>query len=112
MRRRRRPDLFRPDRGLQARMVLAAVSTPLIVLAAAAAIVALAPLKIVAAFAIAAAIGIGGANTQGRNPPPAPPGSPPPAPALPALVDRPCVPPPRPEPGIGLEPPGPPHPPA
>ena len=67
MRRRRRPDLFRPDRGLQARMVLAAVSTPLIVLACAAAIVALAPLKIVGAFAIAAAIGIGGTITERRN---------------------------------------------
>src|SRR6187200_792465 len=52
MRRRRRPDLFRPDRGLQARMLLAAVCTPLIVLACAAAIVALAPFKLVAAFAI------------------------------------------------------------
>ena len=72
-------------------MVLAAVSTPLIVLACAAAIVALAPLKIVAAFAIAAAIGIGGTITERRNRPPAKPVSPAQAPELHAIVDRLCV---------------------
>ena len=104
MRRRRRPDLFRPDRGLQARMVLAAVSTPLIVLACAAAIVALAPLKIVAAFAIAAAIGIGGTITERRNRPPAKPVSPAQAPELHAIVDRLCVLADVPKPEIVIEP--------
>jgi heat shock protein HtpX len=104
MRRHRRPDLFRPDRGLQARMVLAAVSTPLIVLAAAAAIVALAPLKIVAAFAIAAAIGIGGTITERRNRPPAKPVSPAQAPELHAIVDRLCVLADVPKPEIVVEP--------
>jgi hypothetical protein len=91
MRRRRRPDLLRPDRGLQARMVLAAVCTPLIVLACAAAIVVLAPFKLVAAFAIAAAIGIGGSLTERRNRPRAEPVTPAQAPELHAIVDRLCV---------------------
>jgi heat shock protein HtpX len=104
MRRRRRPDLFRPDRGLQARMVFAAVSTPLIVLAAAAAIVALAPLKIVVAFAIAAAIGIGGTITERRNRAPAKAVSPAQAPELHAIVDRLCVLADVPKPEIVIEP--------
>ena len=85
-------------------MVLAAVSTPLIVLACAAAIVALAPLKIVGAFAIAAAIGIGGTITERRNRPPAKPVSPAQAPELHAIVDRLCVLADVPKPEIVIEP--------
>lgn len=104
MRQRRRPDLFRPDRGLQARMLLAAVCTPLIVLACAAAIVALAPFKLVAAFAIAASIGIGGSITERRNRPRAEPVPPAEAPELHAIVDRLCVLADVPKPEIVIEP--------
>ena len=85
-------------------MILAAVTTPLIVLACAAAIVALAPLKIVGAFAIAAAIGIGGTITERRNRPPAKPVSPAQAPELHAIVDRLCVLADVPKPEIVIEP--------
>jgi heat shock protein HtpX len=104
MRRRRRPDLIRPDRGLQARMVLAAVGTPLIVLVCAAALVALAPFKLVAAFLIAAAIGIGGSITERRNRPRAEPVAPAQAPELHAIVDRLCVLADVPKPEIVIEP--------
>jgi heat shock protein HtpX len=104
MRRRRRPDLIRPDRGLQARMVLAALTTPLIVLASAAALVALAPLKLVGAFGVAAAIGIAGTVAERRNRPPAAPVSPAQAPGLHAIVDRLCVLADVPKPEIVVEP--------
>src|SRR5512133_2954784 len=104
MRRRRRPDLIRPDRGLQARMVLAAVTTPLVVLASAAALVALAPLKLVGAFGVAAAIGIAGTVAERRNRPPAAPVSPAQAPELHAIVDRLCVLADVPKPEIVIEP--------
>ena len=89
-------------------MVLAAVCTPLIVLLAAAAVVVLAPFKLVAAFAIAAAIGIGGAIKERRERPRAQPVSPAQAPELHAIVDRLCVladvpKPDRPPTGTGLE---------
>ena len=102
--RRRRPDLIRPDRGLQARMVLAAVSTPLIVLACAAALVAIAPLKLVGGFAVAAAIGIGGTIAERRNRPPAATVTPAQAPELHAIVDRLCVLADVPKPEIVIEP--------
>src|SRR5512132_317499 len=104
MRRRRRPELIRPDRGLQARMVLAAVCTPLIVVLAAAALVLLAPFKLVAAFAIAAAIGIGGAVKERRERPRAEPVSPAQAPELHAIVDRLCLLADVPKPEIVVEP--------
>jgi heat shock protein HtpX len=104
MRRRRRPELFRPDRGLQARMLLAAVLTPLIVATCAVAIVALAPFKLVAAFGIAAAIGIGGSLTERRNRPQAAPVTPAQAPELHAIVDRLCVLADVPKPEIVIEP--------
>jgi heat shock protein HtpX len=53
-----RTDLFPADRGLQLRMVVAAVLTPLLVVAALAALVALLPTKLAAGVAIATAIGI------------------------------------------------------
>ena len=85
-------------------MVLAAVCTPLIVLACAAAIVALAPFKLVAAFAIAAAIGIGGTITERRNRPRVEQVAPAQAPELHAIVDRLCVLADVPEPEIVIEP--------
>ena len=54
----RRRELFPTDKGLLARMLVAAVLTPLIVLAALVAIVWLAPTKIVIGVGIAAAAGI------------------------------------------------------
>ena len=85
-------------------MLLAAVCTPLIVLACAVAIVALAPFKLVAAFAIAAAIGIGGSITERRNRPRAEPVTPAQAPELHAIVDRLCVLADVPKPEIVIEP--------
>ena len=51
-------ELFPTDRGLVARMVLAAVATPLVVLAALAAVVAVAPTRLVIGVGIAIAIGL------------------------------------------------------
>jgi heat shock protein HtpX len=85
-------------------MVLAAVTTPLVVLASAAALVALAPLKLVGAFAVAAAIGIAGTVAERRNRPPAAPVSPAQAPELHAIVDRLCVLADVPKPEIVVEP--------
>jgi heat shock protein HtpX len=104
MRRRRRTELFAPDRGLQARMLLAAVGTPLIVLASVAAVVLVAPTRLVIGIGIAAAIGIGGAlNERGRRPQ-AKPVSVDEAPGLHAIVDRLCVVADLPEPEIVIEP--------
>lgn len=85
-------------------MVLAAVTTPLVVLACAAALVALAPLKLVGAFVLAAAIGIAGTIAERRNRPPAAPVSPAQAPELHAIVDRLCVLADVPKPEIVIEP--------
>jgi heat shock protein HtpX len=54
----RRPELFPADRGLQARMVLAAVVTPATVLTVVAAVVLFAPRRIVVVVAIAAIVGV------------------------------------------------------
>ena len=85
-------------------MVLAAVGTPLIVLACAVALVALAPFKLVAAFVIAAGIGISGSLTERRNRPRAEPVTPAQAPELHAIVDRLCVLADVPKPEIVIEP--------
>jgi heat shock protein HtpX len=87
----RRRELFPTDRGLVARMVLAAVATPLVVLAALAVVVAAAPTRIVVGVGIACAMGIGGALRErnavarGREVSPAE------APELHAAVERLCV---------------------
>jgi heat shock protein HtpX len=104
MRRRRRPELFAPDRGLQARMVLAAVGTPAIVLGCVAAIVVLAPLKLIGGVALAAAIGVGGAIRERGRRPPARPVTPEQEPELHAIVDRLCVVADLPKPEIVVEP--------
>src|SRR5687767_1654515 len=54
----RRRKLFPTDRGLTLRMVVAAVATPLVVAAAVAAVVLLAPLKVAIGLGIAAVVGI------------------------------------------------------
>jgi heat shock protein HtpX len=104
MRRRRRPELFAPDRGLQARMVLAAIGTPLIVLACVAGIVLVAPAKVIGGVALAAAIGVGGAVRERRNRPQAEPVTPEQQPELHAIVDRLCVVADLPKPEIVVEP--------
>src|SRR4051794_10860349 len=103
-RRRRRPELFAPDRGLQARMVLAAVSTPVIVVAALAAIVWIAPAKIVGGVAIAGAMGVIGTLRERGRRVPGEPVSPAQAPELHAIVDRLCVIADLPKPEIVVEP--------
>jgi heat shock protein HtpX len=104
LRRHRRPDLFAPDRGLQARMVVAAVCTPLIVLACVAAVILLAPLKVAAALGVAATIGIGASIRERRRRPQAQPVTPAQAPELHAIVDRLCVVADLPKPEIVIEP--------
>jgi heat shock protein HtpX len=104
MRKHRRPDLFAPDRGLQARMLLAAVGTPLIVLASVALIVLVAPTKLVIGVGIAAVIGISGALKERNRRPQAQPVSVEEAPGLHAIVDRLCVVADLPKPEIVIEP--------
>jgi heat shock protein HtpX len=91
MRRRRRPELFAPDRGLQARMVIAAVSTPAIVLCCLAGVVLLTPFKVAAGVGLAAAIGIGGTVRERRSRPRVEAVTPAEQPELHAIVDRLCV---------------------
>jgi heat shock protein HtpX len=104
MRRRRRPELFAPDRGLQARMLLAAVATPAIVVAGVAAIVLVAPMKVVAGVALAAVIGVGGTLRERRAGPQGEPVSPAREPELHAIVDRLCLVADLPKPEIVVEP--------
>ena len=91
MRAHRRRELFPTDRGLLARMVIAAVLTPLIALAALAAVVMLAPTKVAIAVGVAGAVGIFGAvreraaATNGREVDAAE------EPELHAIVERLCV---------------------
>jgi heat shock protein HtpX len=103
MRARRRRELFPPDRGLQARMVLAAVGTPVAVVGCMVALVAVAPLRVLFGIAAALAIGVGVAvSERARRPAPAllEPAD---APALHAIVDRLCVAADLPKPQIVLE---------
>jgi heat shock protein HtpX len=72
-------------------MLLAAVATPLVVLASVALIVLIAPTKLVIGVGIAAAIGISGAMKERGRRPQAKPVSAEEAPALHAMVDRLCV---------------------
>jgi heat shock protein HtpX len=85
-------------------MALAAVGTPVIVLACLAAIVLFAPLKVVIGVALAAAIGIGGAIRQRRQRPPAEPLTAEQEPQLHAIVDRVCLVADLPKPDIVVEP--------
>ena len=85
-------------------MVLAAVGTPAIVLGCLAAIVLVAPLKIIGAVALAAVIGIGGTLRERRDRPQAQPVAPHEEPELHAIVDRLCVVADLPKPEIVVEP--------
>ncbi len=86
-----RRELFPTDRGLVARMVLAAVASPLLVLAALVGVVAVAAPKVVVGVGIAMLVGIvvavneRAAAVRGREP------SPEQAPELHAAVERLCV---------------------
>ncbi len=84
-------ELFPADRGLQARMALAAVLTPLLVLAAAAAVVLVMPTRIAIAVGVAAAIGVGLAVHAYREAEPGRPLTPSRAPELHAAVERLCA---------------------
>jgi heat shock protein HtpX len=89
--RRRRRELFPPDRGLQARMVLTAIGTPLLVLACLVAVVVVAPNKILIGVAIAALIGIvGSVRERAERPEPRVVGAED-EPVLHGIVDRLCV---------------------
>jgi heat shock protein HtpX len=84
-------ELFPADRGLQARMVLASILTPLLVLAAVTAIVLVAPVRIIAFIAIAVLIGVGMAiASYGKRERPAPVSAAQ-EPELHAAVDRICT---------------------
>jgi heat shock protein HtpX len=72
-------------------MLLAAVATPLLVLASIALVVMIAPVKLVIGVGIAAAIGIGGAMKERNRRPQAQPVSAEEAPGLHATVERLCV---------------------
>jgi heat shock protein HtpX len=85
-------------------MVIAAVSTPLIVLACVAGVVLVAPFKVAAGVGIAAALGIGGTLRERRSRPRAKAVTPAEAPALHAVVDRLCVIADLPKPEIVIEP--------
>jgi heat shock protein HtpX len=85
-------------------MVLAAVSTPLIVVAAIGAIVWIAPVKVVGGVAIACVIGVVGTVRERNRRAPAQPVSPAEAPELHAIVDRLCVIADLPKPEIVVEP--------
>jgi heat shock protein HtpX len=87
----RRRELFPADRGLQARMVLAAVLTPLLVLVVVAAVVDLAPQRVAVVLGLVAAGGVGlavKAHLEAARPRPVPVAE---APELHAVVERLCT---------------------
>jgi heat shock protein HtpX len=87
----RRRELFPADRGLQARMVLTAVLTPLVVVALLGVCVLVLPLKALGGVVVVAAIGIAGTlreRREGGAPRLLAPGE---EPELQAIVDRLCL---------------------
>src|SRR5262245_45810769 len=100
----RRRELFPTDRGLVARMVLTAVITPLIVLAALAALALFAPWKLVGAVALATVIGVAMLMDERAKHANAREASPAEAPELHAMVERLCVLADLPKPRIVIEP--------
>ena len=86
-----RRDLFAADRGLQLRMVLTALLTPLTVLAATAAIVALAPPKILFAVGVSLLLGAGLLTYRALTRPEPSILAPGDAPELHAMVERLCA---------------------
>src|SRR5215217_2877118 len=104
MRRRRRHELFAPDRGLQARMLLTALGTPALVFGCVAAVVLFAPLKVLIGVGLAAVVGVGGTIRQRWNPPSPLEVTPAQQPELHAIVERLCVLADLPKPDIVVEP--------
>ena len=100
----RRHALVPADPGLLARMLVAAVVTPLIVLAGLALVVLEAPLKVVILVAIASAIGVGSMLKERREQPRGDVVSESEAPALHAIVERLCLLADLPKPAIVVEP--------
>src|SRR3954452_7937839 len=91
MRRRRRRELFPPDRRLQVRMLLSGVGTPLIVAALLVAVAVLLPLKVLILMGVAAALGTAlavGARRRAEHPRVCTAAE---EPELHAIVDRLCV---------------------
>lgn len=87
----RGPELFPADRGLQARMVVASLLTPLLVVAAAAAVIAIAPTRIAIFFVLALVIGVWTAVAAYRDADGAYPLSTVEEPELHAAVERLCA---------------------
>jgi heat shock protein HtpX len=96
-------ELFPTDRGLVARMAVAGVATPLVVLAALAAVVVIAPTRLVVGVAIALVIGVFAALQEHAQRRPARALSPQDAPELHAAVERLCLIADLPKPRIVLE---------
>lgn len=86
-----RRDLFAADRGLQLRMVVTAVLTPLVVLACLAAIAVLLPLKVAIGAGAALVFGIGAIVVERAQRPAATPLTVAEAPQLHALTERLCA---------------------
>jgi heat shock protein HtpX len=99
----RRHALVPADRGLLARMVLAAVVTPLIVLAGLVLVVLAAPTKVIVVVAIASIFGIGAAVKERRERPLPRVVSQSDAPELHAIVERLCLLADLPKPEIAIE---------
>ena len=98
-----RHELFAADRGLQLRMVVTAVLTPLIVLACLAAIAALLPFKLALGAGAALLFGIGSIVTERARRPAATPLTAAEAPQLHAITERLCALADLPKPEIVLE---------
>jgi heat shock protein HtpX len=101
---RRRRELFPTDRGLVARMVLTAVATPLIVVAALAVLALFAPWKLVAAVAVASVVGIAMAMDERAKRASAREATRAEAPELHAMLERLCLLADLPKPRIVIEP--------
>jgi heat shock protein HtpX len=91
MARRRRRELFPADRGLQARMVLAAVGTPLVILALLVVVAVVLPLKVILGIALLVAIGVVGLVRERRAAAAAAVLGPGEEPELRAVVERLCL---------------------
>jgi heat shock protein HtpX len=91
MARGRRRELFPADRGLQARMVLAAVGTPLVIVALLVVVAVALPLKVILVIALLLAIGVAGLVRERREAAGAAVLGPGEEPELRAVVERLCL---------------------
>jgi heat shock protein HtpX len=99
-----RADLFRTDRGLVARMILATIGTPVVVAAALVALVLIAPVEMVAFVVLASVIGTVLMIRERRSEAEAREATPEEAPEIHAIVDRLCVVADLPKPRVVIEP--------